>query len=157
EAANQLSLITTYGLTPVLAAALFSVLSLITNVLVRHDVDWFRAGPVNLALYFNAGTFLVGALIVLFIPEISGHREAKRPRDEQPSLLFLMREGASFVRHSRLVGGLIFGLVGAFTAGGAVIGAGRLFVASLGGGDAAYGVLFGSVFVGLGTGMAFGP
>ena len=155
EAANQLGLVTTYGLTPVLGAALFSMLSLITNVLARH-VHFFRAQPVNLALYFNAATFLVGALVVLFIPEISGHRDG-RPRDEQPGLLSLMREGASFVRGSRLVGGLIIGLVGAFTGGGAVIGAGKLFVTSLGGGNAAYGVLFGSVFVGLGSGMGFGP
>jgi dTMP kinase len=56
-----------------------------------------------------------------------------------------------------LVGGLIVGLIGAFAAGGAVIGAGKIFVVSLGGGNAAYGVLFGSVFVGLGSGMAFGP
>ena len=155
EAANQLSLVTTYGFTPVLGAALFSVLSLITNVLVRHDLDWFRAQPVNLALYFNAATFLVGALVVLFIPEISGHR-IKRP-EGQPSLVSLIREGASFVKGSSLVGGLIVGLVGAFAAGGAVIGAGKFFVATLGGGNAAYGVLFGSVFVGLGSGMAFGP
>ena len=130
EAANQLSLITTYGLTPVLGAALFSVLSLITNVLARH-LAFFETNPTNLALYFNAATFLVGALIVLFIPEISGRR-TRRPADDQPSLLALLREGASFVRHSRLVGGLIIGLVGAFAAGGAVIGAGKIFVSSLG-------------------------
>ncbi len=155
EAANQLSLITTYGITPVLGAALFSVLSLVTNVLARH-LDFFRAQPVNLALYFNAATFLVGALVVAFIKEISGHREG-RPTGEQARFLFLMREGASFIRSSRLVGGLIVGLVGAFVAAGAVIGAGKIFVVSLGGGNAAYGVLFGSVFVGLGLGMAFGP
>ena len=155
EAANQLSLITTYGLTPVLGAALFSVLSLITNVLARH-LAFFQTNPINLALYFNAATFLVGALIVLFIPEISGRR-TRRPADDQPSLLALLREGASFVRHSRLVGGLIIGLVGAFAAGGAVIGAGKIFVSSLGGGNAAYGVLFGSVFVGLGVGHGVRP
>jgi dTMP kinase len=155
EAANQLSLITTYGITPVLGAALFSVLSLITNVLARH-LHFFRAQPVNLALYFNAATFLFGALVVFFIREISGHREG-RAAEEQPSLLALMREGAAFIRNSRLVGGLIIGLVGAFAGGGAVIGAGKIFVTSLGGGNAAYGVLFGSVFVGLGSGMAFGP
>ncbi len=155
EAANQLSLITTYGFTPVLGAALFSVLSLITNVLARH-VPFFRTNPTNLALYLNAATFLVGAIVVYFIREISGHRSG-RPLDEKPGLLALIREGASFVRSSRLVGGLIIGLVGAFAAGGAVIGAGKIFVASLGGGNAAYGVLFGSVFVGLGSGMAFGP
>jgi dTMP kinase len=155
EAANQLSLITTYGITPVLGAALFSVLSLITNVLARH-LSFFRAQPVNLALYFNAATFLVGALVVLFIREISGHRDG-RSTEEQASLLSLMREGASFIRSSRLIGGLIIGLIGAFAGGGAVIGAGKIFVTSLGGGNAAYGVLFGSVFVGLGAGMAFGP
>lgn len=155
EAANQLSLITTYGLTPVLGAALFSVLSLITNVLARH-LHFFRAGPVNLALYFNAATFLVGALVVLFIHEISGHRDG-RAAEDQASLFSLLREGAAFVRNSRLIGGLIIGLVGAFAGGGAVIGAGKIFVTSLGGGNAAYGVLFGSVFVGLGSGLAFGP
>jgi dTMP kinase len=155
EAANQVSLITTYGLTPVLGAALFSLLSLITKVLGRH-LDFFQAQPVNLALYLNAGTFLFGAIIVYFIKEISGNRQGKRP-EEQPGLLYLLREGASFIKSSRLIGGLIIGLVGAFAAGGAVIGAGKTFVTSLGGGNAAYGVLFGSVFVGLGTGMAFGP
>jgi dTMP kinase len=155
EAANQLSLITTYGFTPVLGAALFSVLSLITNVLGRH-LDFFRAQPVNLALYFNAATFLVGAVVVLFIHEISGRRD-QRATTDPPSMFSLLREGAAFVRHSRLIGGLIIGLVGSFAAGGAVIGAGKIFVTSLGGGNAAYGVLFGSVFVGLGLGMAFGP
>ncbi|MGH8960861.1 MAG: dTMP kinase [Jatrophihabitantaceae bacterium] len=155
EPANQLSLITTYGLTPVLGAGLFSVLSLVTNVLARH-LDFFKTQPVNLALYMNAATFLVGAIIVLFIPEIGGHREGRRPEDPD-GLLHLIREGLSFIRSSRLVGGLIIGLVGAFAAGGAVIGAGKIFVTSLGGGNAAYGVLFGSVFVGLGSGMAFGP
>ena len=155
EAANQLSLITTYGLTPVLGAGLFSVLALITNVLARH-LEFFQAQPVNLALYFNAGTFLFGAIVVIFIREISGHRQG-RPGDDQPGLLFLLREGAEFVRNSKLIGGLIIGLVGAFVAAGAVIGAGKIFVSSLGGGDAAYGMLFGAVFVGLGSGMAFGP
>ena len=48
-------------------------------------------------------------------------------------------------------------MVGAFIAAGAVIGLARTFVGDLGGGDAAYGVLFGSVFTGLALGIAFGP
>ncbi len=158
EAANQLSLVTTYGLTPVAGAGLFSVLSLITNVLARH-VHFFANQPTQLALYFNAVTFLVGALVVVFVREIGGRTAARRAQasDEQPSLRSLVREGAAFVRGSALIGGLITGLLGAFAAAGAVIGAGRTFVATLAGGNAAYGVLFGSVFVGLGTGMAVGP
>src|SRR5262249_26216311 len=127
EAANQLSLITTYGLTPVLGAALFSVLSLITNVLARH-LSFFRAEPVNLALYLNAGTFLAGALIVFFIREISGYGRRRQPGEQAP-LLTLIREGASFVRSSRLVGGLVIGLLGGFCGAGVVIGAGKIFVA----------------------------
>ena len=155
EYANQLSLITTYGFTPVLGAALFSLLSLITNVLARH-LSFFQANPVNLALYFDAATFLVGALVVVLIPEISGRRQS-RPVGEQATVRSLIREGANFIRSSPLVGGLIIGLIGAFAAGGAVIGSGHTFVSSLGGGNASYGVLFGCVFVGLGAGIALGP
>lgn len=155
EPANQLSLITTYGLTPVLGAALFSVLSLITNVLARH-LSFFRAQPVNLALYLNAATFLAGAVIVFFIREISGYGRRRQPGEQAP-LLVLIREGASFVRSSRLVGGLVIGLLGGFCGAGVVIGAGKIFVSSLGGGNAAYGVLFGTLFLGLGLGMALGP
>ncbi len=155
EAANQLSLITTYGITPVLGAALFSVLSVITTVLARH-LPFFETEPVNLALYLNAATFLAGAVIVFFIREISGHG-AGRQSGEQPRLWALIREGWNFVRSSRLVGGLIIGLLGGFCGAGVVIGAGKIFVTSLGGGNAAYGVLFGTLFVGLGLGMALGP
>jgi dTMP kinase len=52
---------------------------------------------------------------------------------------------------------LIIGLSGAFVAAGAVIGAGKFFTTLLGGGNAAYGTMFGAVFVGLGSGMAIGP
>lgn len=155
EAANQLSLITTYGLTPVLAAALFSLLALISTVFAGW-FSFFGTHQVDLALYFNAATFLVGALTVFFIKQISGSRGAGRP-ESQPSLWAMLAEGAQFVRTTGLLRGLILGILGAFAAGGAVIGAGKTYVRSLGGGDAAYGMLFGTVFVGLGLGMALGP
>ena len=155
EAANQLSLITTYGLTPVLAAALFSMLALISTAFAGR-FSFFGTHQVDLALYFNAATFLVGALTVLFIKQISGSRGAGR-RESQPSLWAMLAEGAQFVRSTGLLRGLILGILGAFAAGGAVVGAGKTYVRSLGGGDAAYGMLFGTVFVGLGLGMALGP
>ena len=55
-----------------------------------------------------------------------------------------------------LVRGLVIGILGAFAAGGAVIGTSKTYAASLGGGDATYGLLFGAVFVGLGLGMPAG-
>ena len=48
-------------------------------------------------------------------------------------------------------------MLGAFIAAGAVIGLARTFVGDLGGGEAAYGVLFGAVFTGLAAGIALGP
>jgi len=155
EAANQLSLITTYGLTPVVAAASFSLLALISKALASR-FSFFSTNQVGLALYFNATTFLVGGLTVLFIREISGSR-GQGTSEKQPSLWAMLREGAHFVRTTGLLRGLILGILGAFAAGGAVIGAGKTYVRSLGGGDAAYGMLFGTVFVGLGLGMALGP
>ena len=53
--------------------------------------------------------------------------------------------------------GLIVGITGAMAAAGVIIATGQAFANALGGGDAAYGLLFGAVFVGLGTGIAFGP
>ena len=48
-------------------------------------------------------------------------------------------------------------MLGAFVAAGAVIGLARTFVGDLQAGEAAYGVLFGSVFTGLALGIGLGP
>ena len=72
-------------------------------------------------------------------------------------MLRLLREGGAFIGHTPLVRGLVIGILGAFAAGGAVIGSAKTYAASLGGGDATYGILFGAVFVGLGLGMGLGP
>ncbi|MHA3701200.1 dTMP kinase [Jatrophihabitans sp. YIM 134969] len=154
EAANQLGLITTYGVTPVLGAGLFSLLAVISSGLANR-LDFFATNQVDLALYFNAATFLVGAIIVYFIREIGGSRTG--PGENQDSLFTLMREGARFMGHSKLLKGLIVGLIGAFLAASVVIGAGNAFAQSIGGGDATFGILFGSVFVGMAVGLVFGP
>ena len=66
-------------------------------------------------------------------------------------------DGWRYVSGTPMVRGLIIGIVGAFAAGGVVIGLARTFVADLGGGEPGYGVLFGTVFLGLGAGMWLGP
>lgn len=154
EPANQLSLITTYGVTPVLAAILFAVLAWATRTL-GLVVGFFQANQVDLAMYLNALTFAFAAYTVLRITSISGPRIGVTERP--PSLARQIREGLAFVRGTPLVRGLVTGILGAFAAGGTVIGTGRIYAASLGGGNAAYGILFGALFVGLGTGMAAGP
>jgi dTMP kinase len=89
------------------------------------------------------------------IPEISGRAMAQR--GTQPGLFAMLRDGVVFVRGTPLVRGLVIGIIGAFAAGGAVIACAKLYSTSLGGGDAAYGLLFASLFVGLGLGMAIAP
>ena len=155
EAANQLGLITTYGLTPVTAAALFSVLTIISTRL-GHRLSWFHSDQVSLSLYFNAGTFVVAAAVIWTVHEISGAHERSTDPD-RPGLFSMLSEGLTFMGSSKLLRGVIVGILGAFAAGGGVIGAGHTYVTSLGGGNAAYGVLFGAVFVGLGLGMAVAP
>jgi dTMP kinase len=62
EAANQVSLATTYG-SALPAAALFAGLTLVDKV-YRHLFDWFGTGPADLALYFNALSFLVSGVVI---------------------------------------------------------------------------------------------
>lgn len=155
EAANQLSLITTYGVAPVAAGAVFAMLAYVSRVLSPHAF-FFTANRADLALYVDAMTFLVSAGAVLNIRRISASR-ARTPGEARPGLLRLIREGLAFVSSTPLVRGLVIGILGAFAAGGTVIGTGKIYARSLGGGDAAYGMLFGAVFVGLGLGIALGP
>ena len=154
EAANQLSLITTYGAAPI-AAGLFSLLSVLTHAL-GSIFPYFENRPADLALYFNAFSFLVSALTVSTLTQVAGvgHRKIS---DEKVSFLKSITEGWSFVSHTPLIRGLVFGILGAFAAGGCIIGLGKLFVQMLGGGDAGYGLLFGAVMTGLALGMGLGP
>ena len=155
EEANQVSLVTTYGITPVAAALAFSALALLTRLLADR-FEFFVANRVDLALYINALTFLASALTVQRIRRISGRSVGAGGAPTQ-GVLRLVVEGWAFIGQTPLVRGLVVGILGAFAAGGAVIGTGKTYAASLGGGDATYGILFGAVFVGLGLGMGLGP
>jgi dTMP kinase len=152
EAANQISLLTTYGSAPI-AAGLFTLLSLVTGVLAA-GIPFFDAKPNDLALYFNAVTFLVSAATIYRLDAIPARTAAAGPR---ASVWRTIVDGWKFVGTTPVVRGLVVGMLGAFAAGGTVVGLAKTFVAELGGGDPAYGVVFGTVFVGLAAGMFFGP
>src|SRR3954469_9684759 len=62
EGANQVSLATTYG-SALPAAALFAGLTLLDKF-YRHVFDWFGSGPIDLALYFNAASFVVSGVVI---------------------------------------------------------------------------------------------
>jgi dTMP kinase len=153
ETANQLNLVMTYGVAVITAASLFAVINRVGGMLGGTGS---ALHTVFVALFLSGAAYLVIALTVWFrIPEISGRATERRAAG--PSVVGMLRDGASFVVRTPLIRGLVTGIVGAFAAGGTVVGSATLYAASLGGGNAAYGVLFASVFVGLALGMGAAP
>ena len=153
ESANQVSLLAAYGTAPI-AAILFSLLTLFANAI--ESLFPFNIGDsIDIALYVNAVSFVFAAITIWGLKEIPKGAAAKKAKDE--GVLKSLHDGWKAVSQTKIVRGLVVGMIGAFFAAGAVIGLARTFVGDLGGGDAAYGVLFGAVFTGLAIGIAFGP
>ena len=161
--ANQLNYVSVYGMVPV-AALLFALLSTLASFFgvpqVAGDGGALISGGTNtvaidVALAIDAATYFFSAFMVLIsrrlIPAYVGDRSTSR------SIFSLIAEGVSFVRKNRLMRSIYIGILGAFGAGGLVAGVAQAYVATLGAGNAGYGILFGSVFTGLALGMLIGP
>jgi dTMP kinase len=151
EAANQLSLVVTYGSAPVAAVAFLGITLL--NGVLDNVIPPLAGDPTYLALYLNAVTYLVSALVIwrLDFPKPTTHLAREQ------SIWRTALEGWRYVGRTPLVRGLVLGMLGAFAAGGFVIGLARTFVSDLGAGSPGYGTLFAAVFLGLALGMWVGP
>jgi dTMP kinase len=155
EVSNQLTLVTTYGITPILAALALSALTAGVNASGVVLPVW--AQPVQIALYLNAISRLATALVVFFgIREIGG-KSPQREQAAQQSMTKQFLEGWKYIGRTPLVRGLVLGIFGAFAAGGIVIGTAKTFATSLGAGEAAFYLLFGVIFMGLALGIGLGP
>jgi dTMP kinase len=153
ERANQLSLVTTYGSAP-LAAGVFSVLALVSHVLGTIS-PVFKTDQANLALYFNAASYLVSAITVYFLRGIS--KSGMRGQISVPSTAKAIWEGWRFIQQTPVVRGLVIGMLGAFSAAGVIVGLGFSYITeTLHGGNAGWGLVFAAIFVGLACGMGFG-
>jgi dTMP kinase len=161
ETANQLSMVMTYGISVVTAAGLYSLVTGLGTTL-DFQTDEVALNVAKIILVINGLLYLTSAILITRIPELS-HREpvGSQPlaetEAERPGLFGMLRDGLRFVRSTRLVRGLLVGMVGAFAAGGAVIGTAKQYANSLQAGDSAFGLLFVALFVGLGLGMATSP
>jgi dTMP kinase len=153
ESANQVSLFAAYGTAPI-AAGLFAILALFSSA-IASAFPSFKGTSIDIALYINALSFAFSAWTIFHLREIPKRHQAGKKADSSVGKSLI--EGYKAVSSSKIIRGLIVGMIGAFIAAGAVIGLARTFVGDLGGGDAGYGVLFGSVFTGLAIGIAFGP
>lgn len=152
ELANQLGLVGSYGTAPVAAVA-FSGLALLSAPL-RSALPGLDPEGVFLAMYVNGATFLLSAVIVwrLRFPD----REASGTLAGQ-SLVRTVTDGLLVVRQRPLVRGLVGGMLGAFAAGGLVVGLATRFVKDMGAGAPGYGLLFVAVFTGMAAGIVGGP
>jgi dTMP kinase len=154
EQANELSLFTTYGTAPVAGLA-FGLLELISRALGSISSDFTNLNQVNLALYFNAVTFIVSALTIFTLREIP--RRLAGSGISAPSVAKTIVEGWRYIGRSQVVRGIVIGMVGAFAAAGVVVGLGQVYVSdTLHGGKAGWGVVFAAIFIGLAAGMFLG-
>ena len=155
EQANQLSLLGTFGPAPI-AGLFFGLLALVSRSLGSVS-PYFSThqGQVKLALYFNAATFVVSAITIYLLREI-----AKRHVSEHisaPSVAKAIWDGWRFIGQTKVVRGIVIGMVGAFAAGGVVVGLGPSYIQNtLEGGSAGWGIVFAAVFGGLAAGMFLG-
>jgi dTMP kinase len=150
EQANQFSLVTTFGTAPI-AGLVFGLLALISRGLGSIS-PIFRTNQVDLALFFNAATFVVSALTVFALREIPRRRECGEI--SAPSVAKTIVEGWRFIGQSRVVRGIVIGMVGGFASAGVVVGLGQVYISdTLHGGKAGWGVVFAAIFVGMAAGM----
>lgn len=163
ETANQLGLVMTYGVSVVSAAGLFSVVTGLGSTLHLWTDAGAQLGVAKVIVIINGLLYLAAAVIVATrIPELSGransHPARRTPEDDKGvSWLTMFSDGVKFARKTPLIRGLMYGLIGAFAAGGAVIGTAQSYATSLLGGDSTFSMLFVALFIGLGVGMATAP
>jgi dTMP kinase len=155
EQANQYSLLGTFGPAPI-AGLFFGLLALVSRSLGSVS-PYFSTnqGQTKLALYFNAATFVVSAITIYILREIPKRQVSEHI--SAPSVAKTIWEGWKFIGRTKVVRGIVIGMIGAFSAGGVVVGLGPSYIKNtLGGGSAGWGITFAAVFGGLAAGMFLG-
>ncbi|WP_158548807.1 MFS transporter [Blastococcus sp. TF02A-26] len=150
--ANQLMQFSIYGAVPIAALA-FALLSTLTRAV--SDGPGAEQTAIQVALVFDALTYGVTASTIFLSRHLLPGRAAER--SEGTNVFSLIVEGVSFLRGQPTMRALYIGTVGAFGAGGLIIGVAQLYIATLRAGPAGYGIIFGTVFTGLALGMLVGP
>jgi dTMP kinase len=139
---------TSVRISALVAGLLFALLALLAGAL-GAGIPFFRTNPVDLAVYVTAATFLFAAVAAFSLPgRVPGGIE------HSAGLLQALRGFRPTSNHAT---GVLLALLGALAAAAALVGVARIYVRDLGGGNAAYGVLFAAVLAGLGLGMAGAP
>jgi dTMP kinase len=168
ETANQLGMVMTYGIAAISGFGLYAAVTGITTNL-NLQPDPAGLGIAKIILVFNGLLYLTSAILVATrIPELSlrdtplaearkADKVAQKESGEKQGFRAMVRDAIRFVRTTRLIRGLLIGMVGAFAAAGALVGSARTYADSLRGGESTFGLLLVAMFIGLATGMAGSP
>ena len=151
-AANQMTLVASYGTAPI-ASIFFALLALVAATFKSTHSRY--GSTTDLALYIDAVSFLYTAFVVYQLQSIPRGAASKSAVNDNIGKSLL--DGFRFVSQSKVISGLILGMVGAVFGAGAVIGLAITFTGQLNAGDAAYGILFTAIFVGIALGVGLGP
>ncbi|GAB2935020.1 hypothetical protein GCM10027280_23630 [Micromonospora polyrhachis] len=174
EPATQLGLVMTYGIAVLVGGGLFTLITGAGTTLRLPPEFLDAVGLTRIAVVVAALFYLTSAMIIAVrLPELSQRPTAVVPagegqqpasaagaRDSQPSgpgAGRMLRDSAAYIRRTPLVRGLLVGLMGAFAAGGAIVGVAQTYALSLLGGQAAFGLLLLSIFAGLVVGLLGAP
>ncbi len=150
--ANQLSLIVTYGTLP-LGGVLFALLVGTSNTFFT-GVEFLQMRPSALAIWFNAATFFVSAVLVALIRDPDGDRRRTVSASvDQPGWWAELTEGIRFISAHPLIRALIVGVTAAFLGAGIVLAVGKLFTTIVNAGESGFGVLVAAVGSGLFAGL----
>jgi dTMP kinase len=151
--ANSIALASTYGTLP-LGGIVFAVLVSVNDLLVPL-LPFLDAHDVGVPLFLDAGTFLFSAAMLSRVTirtpstaRVAGPLDFSRIwRD--------VVDGVRFLREDSMASAMTAGIVVAFSAVGAVLALGRIFVeGSLDAGSRGWGFIVTSFGIGMGLGMA---
>ncbi len=153
---NSLSIAAAYGTFPI-ATILFTGLTKLAEWLGHYNaLDFLKLNSESVAIYFDALTFFVSAILISTIPlvrRIPVHETADGKRFDLRQVLRDLREGYRFILINPVVRGVLLGLAVALIGGGMLVPLGPVFAKSvLRGGPTAFGLLL----TALGFGMAAG-
>ena len=153
--ANSLSLISAYGPLPI-AGAVFAILAGVSSSL-EAAVPFLGRYPELLALWVDALTFGFSVLMLSGLELPSPPATHEKVRLGLSHVVDDIRIGVRFLRESSLASAMTTGIVIAFSAVGAVLAVGPIFVRdTLGAGAAGWGIVQTTVGLGLATGMVGG-
>jgi dTMP kinase len=149
--ANSLSLVASYGTFP-LAAAITAVLAVIAGWLGGFEaLASLKTNEAIPALWFDALTYVVSAIIVFRLP-IPRRTRRSTARFEWTSTFSEIKDGLSFMRQNRFARAVIVGLGGGIVGAGAMVPLSQVFATEVLGSKSEFGVLLAA----LGTGAAVG-